>query len=95
VANSSFGRYPDPAGPDAEPIVLAPDATAIRDAYAYVRACEAGHPGVTVRRPWSRGNHSPHFVIEAHGTTRTCATVTDVRAALERDFPSAAEAGTP
>jgi hypothetical protein len=90
MAISAFGQYPGPPAP----VVLDDDATAVRDAYKYIREFDAAHPDVTVRRPWSHGNHSPRWVIEAPGgTTQMCATVTEVRDALERDYPPPAEAG--
>jgi hypothetical protein len=96
VTSSAPRHHPAPAGPDAEPVALDDNATAIRDAYKYIREFEAARPDVTVRRPWSHGNHSPRWVIQAPGgTTQTCATVTAVRDALERDYPPPApEAGT-
>jgi hypothetical protein len=96
MASSSSGHHHAPAGPYAEPVALDDAATAIRDAYKYIRDFDTARPDVTVRRPWSHGNHSPRWVIEApDGTTRTSATVTGVRHALERDYPPSAEAGTP
>jgi hypothetical protein len=95
VADSAPGHLPPDA--PARPVVLDEDAAAVRDAYKFVREFEAARPDVTVRRPWSAGNHSPRWVIEApDGTTQACATVTEVRAALERTCPPpAAEAGAP
>jgi hypothetical protein len=94
---SAPGHHPAPAGPDSGPVALDDHATAIRDAYKYIREFDAARPDVTVRRPWSRANHSPRWVIQApDGTTQTHATVTAVRTALERDYPPPApEAGAP
>jgi hypothetical protein len=89
MANSGFGYYPAPPAPGAQPLILDDDTAQVRDAYAFVRACEAAHPEITVRRPWSHGDHSPRWVLAAPDGTRHLAAVTDVRDALERDYPPA------
>ena len=90
MANSGFWHYPAPAGQAVEPVELDPHAAELRDAYKFVRDCEAAHPGeLTVLRPWSHGNHTSRWLL-----TRTCLDVLAVRAALENDFPAPPAEGT-
>ena len=98
MAISAFGHYPapDPAGQATEPVVLDAAAAEVRAAYQFVRAFEAAHPEVTVRRPWSRGNHRPRWHLVGPAGTRELRTVLDVHAAIESDYPAPpAEGSTP